>query len=120
MTLLAVVLIMNLKDYPQISERRKEMMLAMSDSELLIEIEKGKDSILPRSIPFMKAILEERKNSKQENLIEAEQKHQEAILQEAKLANSHSKEANETSGKAYRLSILAIIISIAAIVISMN
>jgi len=74
-----MVLIMSLEDYPQISERREKMMLAMSDSELIIEIEKGKDSILPKSIPFMKAILAERENSKQENLIENEQNHQAAM-----------------------------------------
>ena len=87
-----MVLIMNLEDYPHINEQRKKMMLEWSDSELLIEINKGKDSLLPDSIPFMKAILEERKN----------------------------KAAIETSGKAYRLSILAIIISIVAIVVSLN
>ncbi len=87
-----MVLIMNLEDYPQISEQRKKMMLEWSDSELLIDIEKGKDSVLPDSIPFMKAILEERKN----------------------------KAAIETSGKAYRLSILAVVISLAAIAVSLN
>jgi len=103
---------MSLEDYPQISEERKKRMLAMSDAELLIEIEKDR---FPQSIPIMKAILEDRKNTK-----EAEQEHQEAILQEARLANLHSKEANETSNKAFKLSIFAIVVSLVAIIVSMN
>lgn len=111
---------MSLEDHPQISKTRKEKMLAMSDSELLIEIEKGRESFMPKGIPFMKAILEERKNTKQEVLIENEQKHQEAILQEAKLANTHAKAANETSNKAYNWARIAVAVSLIAIAVSLN
>lgn len=96
---------MKLEDYPQISEPRRKKILAMSDSELLIEIEKGKDSILPKSIPFMKAVLEDRKNTKQEELIKFDQNHKEATLSVATRAN--------------RISIFAIIISLVAITISL-
>jgi hypothetical protein len=94
-----------LEDYSQISEPRRKKILAMSDSELLIEIEKGKDSILPKSIPFMKAVLEDRKNTKQEELIKFDQDHKEATLSVATRAN--------------RISIFAIIISLVAITISL-
>ena len=103
---------MSIEDNPQINEARKKKILAMSDADLLSEIDKDR---FPQSIPFMKAILEDRKNTK-----EAEQEHQEAILQEARLANLRSKEANETSNKALKLSIFAIVVSLVAIIVSMK
>ena len=60
-------------------------MLAMSDSGLLIEIEKGKDSKFTKSIPFMKAFLEERKNSKQNALIQHDMAYKDATLSVAKM-----------------------------------
>ena len=101
------------QNYCPLSDCDFNVDLAIPKHRVLIEIEKGKDSILPKSIPFMKAILVERENTKQENLIEAEQTHQAAMLLEAR-------QANVTSGKAYIISILAVGISLVAIAVSLN
>lgn len=103
---------MELKDYPQIGKERKDKILAMSDAEILIEIEKGNRSTMPRAIPFMKAVLEERRSSKQDSIVENDQNHKKSMLQEAREANASSKQAN-------RFSILALIISLVAIVLSL-
>jgi hypothetical protein len=111
---------MSLEDYPGINRERKQKILAMSDAELLIEIEKGKDSIMPKSVPFMRAVLAERNKEKLAAQEANEQQYREVTLLETRLANSLSKEANETSKKANSLSKVAIWISIAAALITLG
>ena len=90
----------------------------MSDAELLIEIEKGKDSIMPKSIPYMRAVLAERNKEKIENQQASEQEHREAVLNETRISNSLSKGANETSKEANKWAVVAIIISLLALLVS--
>lgn len=109
---------MSLENYPGISEKRKAKIFAMSDAELLVEIEKGRESIMPKCIPFMRAVLAERDRQTLAAQDVDARVYREAVLQETRLANAFSKEANDTSTKSNRLALIAILISLLAIVVS--
>ena len=102
---------MKLSDYPDINERRKNEILSMSDAELIIEIEKGPRSRMPKCIPFMIAVLHERDSVKEEDLLKAEKAHQEAMLSESQRANENSRRANWISLAALAVAIIALLIS---------
>ena len=103
---------MNLKDYPGINQQRKEKILGMSNEELMIEIEKGPKSIMPKCIPYMKAVLHSRNAENEESQREIDLAYNQAMLEEAQTAN-------QVSTRAYRLSKWAIFISIVAIVVTL-
>ena len=105
-------MIMDLKNYPHISEERKRKILDMSDAELMIEIESGNRSKMPRCIPYMRAVLAERNREILEDNDRAAQEHQNALLREAQLANSLSRDANRISRRAYLISALAFVVSV--------
>jgi hypothetical protein len=109
---------MSLEDYPQISEARKNRIFAMSDAELRVEVERGKDSIMPKCVPFMKAVLAEREKIKSENSNEQNQAHQEAVLEQARIANKLSDLANSASSNANKLALLAIVMSFIALLVT--
>lgn len=102
---------MKLEDYPDISERRKKEILSWPDSHLRIEIEKGRNSRFPKSIPFMKAVLAERESEQQSVKEQARAEHAEAMLQEAI-------EANRKSGTANKIAAVAVLISIVALLVA--
>lgn len=95
---------MELKWHPSIKPDQQERILAMSDVELTVEIERAPYSSNPATIPFMKAILAARHE-------ERERTYNEVMLAEAKRSNAVSLRAN-------RLSILAIAISLVALAVS--
>ena len=85
---------MSLEDYPEINETRKKEILGWSDAELIIEIEKGSRSRLPHSIPYMKAVLASRREKADTEEKRKALEINEALLQEARLANENSRRAN--------------------------
>lgn len=103
---------MDLEDYSGINESKKQKILAMSDVELIIEIEKGSNSILRNCIPYIKAVLESRKAGVENLDKEQLKEHNEAMLAEAQAANKASIKAN-------RLSIFALVISLLAILLAL-
>lgn len=95
---------MKLEWHPSIKPDQQAKILAMSDTELAIEIERAPCSSNSAALPFMKVILAERQAKR-------EKEHKEVMLAEAKRSHAVSVRAN-------RLSILAIIISLIAVSIS--
>lgn len=102
---------MSLEDFPGINPERKAKILAMTDAQLVHEIEIGPYSVMPKSIPFMKAVLAERQAEREKLREQRESAHGERMLEEAR-------RSNEASVRANRLSILALLISLAALAIS--
>ena len=98
-------------DFPEISQKRKDAIKALSKEQLFHEIELGANSSYARTIPYLKVVYQKILDNEKQAQFGAQIKTQEDLVNEAKEANQISKRAN-------RFSVLAIIISLIALAVS--